>query len=265
MDSSTFTRIAREASFHDAGHGFDVFGLHPPALASVVALSRPLYEHYFRVESAGIEHVPAEGAAIVVANHGGTLPVDAGMLCLDLLRKTEPPRIPRAIADRFVPKLPIISTLFARFGVVAGTSGNVRKLLSDGELIVIWPEGVSGMAKRFRDRYQLQDWNVGFAEHAIRHRAPVIPTAVIGSEESWPLAGKLRAFHAFGAPYLPLPAVPLPLPAHYRIVYGAPIRFGALPADADDPAIVGEAADLVRRAVQQLLTDTRDARRGIFR
>jgi len=265
MDLRTFTRIAREASFHDAGHGFDVFGLHPPALASVVALSAPLYEHYFRVESGGIEHIPAKGGAILVANHGGTLPVDAGMLCLDVLRKTDPPRIPRAIADRFVPRLPIISTLFARLGVVAGTSTNVRRLLEDDELIVIWPEGVSGMAKRWRERYQLQDWNVGFAEHAIRHRTPVIPVAVLGPEESWPLAGKLRGFHAFGAPYLPVPAVPVPLPAHYRIQYGSPIRFGALPADADDPAIVAEAADLVRRAVQQLLDDARHARRGIFR
>ena len=265
MNPGTFMRIAREAPFHDAGHGFDVFGLHPPALAEVVALSRPLYERYFRVQSEGIEHIPAAGSAIVVANHGGTLPVDAGMLCLDLLRKTDPPRIPRAIADRFVPRLPIISTLFARLGVVAGTSANVRRLLVDDELIVIWPEGVSGMAKRFRERYQLQSWNVGFAEHAIRHRAPVIPTAVLGPEESWPLVGKLRKFHAFGAPYLPVPAVPLPLPAHYRIQYGPAIRFDAQPADADDPAIVSEAADRVRRAVQQLLDDARDARRGIFR
>jgi hypothetical protein len=72
MDSRTFTRIAHDASFHDAGHGFDVFGLHPPALASVVALSTPLYERYFRVHSEGIEHMPPHGAAIVIANHGGT-------------------------------------------------------------------------------------------------------------------------------------------------------------------------------------------------
>ena len=261
----TFTRITREAPFHDAGHGFDVFGLHPPVLASAVAVSAPLYERYFRVESDGIAHVPAHGPTIIVANHGGTLPIDAAMLCLDLVRKTSPARIPRAIADRFVPRMPIISTLFARTGVVAGTAANVRRLLGDGELIVIWPEGVSGMAKRFRDRYRLQSWNVGFAEHAIRHGATVIPTAVIGPEESWPLVAKLRAFHAFGAPYLPVPAVPVPLPAHYRIQYGPPIRFATPREDADDPEVVRNAADFVRRSVQQLLEDARDARRGIFR
>jgi 1-acyl-sn-glycerol-3-phosphate acyltransferase len=264
MDPRTFTRITREAPFHDAGHGFDVFGLHPPTVASVVSMSSPLYERYFRVESDGIAHVPGSGPTIIVANHGGTLPVDAAMLCLDLLRKTSPPRLPRPISDRFVPKLPIISTLFARFGAVAGTAVNVRRLLADGELLVIWPEGVSGMAKRFRDRYQLQRWNVGFAEHAIRHGATVIPTAVIGPEESWPLAAKLRT-HAFGAPYLPVPAVPLPLPAHYRIQYGPPMKFVTAAGDADNPEIVRTAADHVRHAVQQLLEDARDARRGIFR
>jgi 1-acyl-sn-glycerol-3-phosphate acyltransferase len=262
MDPRTFTRLACEAPFRDAGHGFDVFGLHPPALADAVSLSAPLYERYFRVESDGIEHIPDSGAAILVANHGGTLPIDAAMLCLDVLRKTEPPRIPRPIADRFVPRLPIVSTLFARFGVVAGTATNVRRLLEDGELITIWPEGVSGMAKRFRERYRLQHWNVGFAELALRHRAPVIPAAVLGSEESWPLAGKLRGLRSLGVPYVPVPAVPLPLPAHYRIQYGPAID---LRGDPDDPATVAVAAERVREAVQRLLDDLRDARRGIFK
>lgn len=262
MDSRTFTRIAREAPFHDAGHGFDIFGLHPPALAGAVALSAPLYDHYFRVEADGIEHVPATGAAILVANHGGMLPVDAAMLCLDVLRRTDPPRIPRAIADHFVHRMPLISTLFARVGVVSGTPANVRRLLADGELIAIFPEGVSGPAKRFRDRYQLQDWRVGFAEHALRHRAPVIPVAILGAEESFPLGAKLRGFHGFGAPYFPIPAFPVPLPARYRIQYGPPMT---LSGDPEDPVDVATAADAVRGTLQRMVEDARDARRGIFR
>jgi 1-acyl-sn-glycerol-3-phosphate acyltransferase len=249
--------------FHDAGHGFDVFGLHPKSVASAVAWSAPLYEHYFRVESEGIEHLPEVGPAIVVANHGGMLPVDAALLCLDILRRTA--RIPRPIADRFVHRMPLISTLFARVGVVSGTTTNVRRLLEDDELLVIFPEGTSGPAKRFRDRYQLQEWRVGFVEHAIRHRAAVVPVAVLGSEESFPLAARLRGFHGFGAPYFPLPLVPLPLPAHFRIQYGAPIRFEDDPADADDPVTVATAADYVRSVVQRQLDDMRDARRRVFR
>src|SRR5512143_941342 len=111
--------------FHDAGHGYDVFGLHPPTVASIARASAPIYEHYFRVDSAGAEHIPKTGPAILVANHAGVLPVDSAMLCLDVLRRTEPTRIPRAIADHFVPRLPLVSTLFARLGVVNGTPANV--------------------------------------------------------------------------------------------------------------------------------------------
>lgn len=201
-------------AFHDAGYGFDVFGLSPPLLRRVAALGAPLYERYFRVDSRGIEHVPETGAAIIVANHGGVLPVDAAMLCLDVLRRT--PRIPRAIADHFVPRLPLVSSLFARLGVVSGRPANVRRLLEDGELVAIWPEGVAGPAKPFGLRYELQHWRVGFAEHAIRHRVPIIPAAIVGAEESWPLALRLPV-RAFGSPYLPVPMSPVPLPARFFI------------------------------------------------
>lgn len=264
MPGETFTRIAN-APFHDAGHGFDAFGFHPPSLAAAVEAAAPIYEHYFRVDSEGAEAVPASGPAIVIANHAGVLPVDGAMLCLDLLRHTQ--RIPRAIADHFVPRLPLVSTFFARLGVVSGTRANVRALLERGELIALWPEGVSGTAKRFRDRYQLQGWRVGFAELAIRFRAPVIPVAVLGAEESWPLLGKLDHIHLFGAPYLPIPATPVPLPAHYHIRYGTPLHLdaGLEVGDADDPRVVAAAADHARLALEELIRDARDARRGVFR
>jgi len=267
MHADVFDRIAKHAPFHDAGHGFDVFGLHPPDLARVVSASAPIYERYFRVESHGIEQVPASGPAILVANHSGVLPVDAAMLCLDVLRRTEPPRIPRAIADYFVPRIPLVATAFARFGVVSGTRANVRYLLEHDELLAIWPEGVTGTGKPFRARYRLQEWRVGFAEHAIRHRAPVIPVAILGAEESWPLAKPLRGVHPFGAPYWPIPFVPFPLPTHYRITYGTPMRLDHddLAATAGDPEVVAAAADRVRVALQQLVDDARTARRGLFR
>jgi 1-acyl-sn-glycerol-3-phosphate acyltransferase len=202
---------------------------------------------------------------ILVSNHGGVLPVDAAMLCLDVLMQTNPPRIPRAVADHFVPRLPLVSTLFSRLGVVSGTRANVRRLLERGELIALWPEGVSGPAKSFRDRYHLQTWRVGFAELAIRHRAVVLPVALLGAEESWPLLGKVPLVRAFGAPYVPVPASPVPLPTHFHIRYGAPMRLGETAADAEDPGIVTSAATDVRLALEHLIADARDARRGVFR
>jgi len=265
MASTTFKRIVQEAAFFDEGYGFDVFGLHPRSLALSVAAARPIYESYFRVDSVGAEAIPREGPAILVANHAGVLPVDGAMLCLDVLRRTEPARIPRAIADHFVPRLPLVSTLFARLGVVNGTPGNVRCLLDRGELIAIWPEGVTGPAKRFADRYRIQGWRVGFAELAIRYRAPVVPVAIIGAEESWPLLTKLRGTHIFGSPYLPIPASPIPLPAHYHLRYGMPHVLGHDPADASDPDLVASAALEVRHALERLIDDARRERRGVFR
>ena len=263
---TAFDRIAVRAAFHDAGHGYDVFGLHPPTLATAVAASRALYDLYFRVDSKGIDHVPAEGAAILVGNHGGALPMDAAMLCLDVLRRTEPPRIPRAVADHFVPRLPLVSTLLARLGMVSGTRANVRALIERGELIAIWPEGVSGPAKPYRDRYTIQHWRVGFAELAIRYRVPVIPVAIVGAEESWPVALRVRALRVFGSPYLPI-SLPVPLPAHYHIRYGAPLHLdqNLLAEHADDPGVVAHAAAKVRAEVERLLAETLDARVGVFR
>ncbi|HWO22159.1 MAG TPA: lysophospholipid acyltransferase family protein [Kofleriaceae bacterium] len=265
----TFARIAREAPFHDEGYGFDVFGLHPPSLARAVRASRFFYERYFRVDSAGAEHIPAAGPVILVANHGGVLPVDGAMLCLDVLRQTEPPRIPRAVADHFVPRLPLVSTLVARMGVVAGTRANVRHLLGRGELIVIFPEGVTGPGKPFRERYQIQDWRVGFAELAIRYGAAIVPVAIIGAEESWPMLHKVTALRAFGTPYLPILASPVPLPVRFHLRYGAPIRLAAEPAAADDPRAVAAAAAEARAALEQLIAQARAARErglgGLFR
>jgi 1-acyl-sn-glycerol-3-phosphate acyltransferase len=266
MEPSTFARLAGQATFNDAGHGYDVFGLHPPTLAAAVAAGAPLYEWYFRVDSQGIEHVPATGAAILVANHGGVLPIDAAMMCLDVLRRTDPPRIPRAVADHFVPRLPFVSTLFARLGVVSGTRANVRALLEQGELVAIWPEGVSGPAKSFKDRYRIKEWRVGFAELAIRYDVPVVPVAIVGAEESWPLAMKLRGLHVFGSPYLPVPATPVPLPARYHLRYGEPLHLNGLAhRKIDDPDVIANAAARVRVALERLLDDTLRARRGIFR
>ena len=265
MASPTFTRIVKQAQFHDAGHGYDEFGLHPPSLASAVDASRAIYESYFRVDSSGASRIPSHGPAILIANHAGVLPVDAALLCLDVLHRSEPPRIPRAVSDHFVPRLPLISTLFARLGVVSGTRANVRHLLERGELISIFPEGVSGPAKAFRDRYEIQDWRVGFAELAIRHRAPIVPVAILGAEESWPLLGKLRGLRAFGAPYIPIPATPVPLPAHVRIRYGAPIELDRDPRDAADPEAVAAVAALAREALETLIAEALRDRQGVFR
>ncbi len=253
---------ARLRDFHDEGHGFDVFGLHLPTLRRTLALGGRLCDRYFRTRSYGVENIPREGPAILVANHGGALPIDAALVVLDVDRATG--RIVRPITDRFVPSLPLISTWFARTGAVVGTHTNVAHLLGRGEVIAIWPEGSAGIAKPVCDRYQMRTWQVGHAELAIRHRAPIIPVAILGSEEAWPVLGRITRFHRFGAPFLPVPAVPFPLPLRHQIHYGEPIALhdGLDPAAADDPCVIAHAATRVRLALAALLHDARQTRAG---
>lgn len=255
----------RNLTFADAGHGYDPFGLHPDFVAFGEAITAPLYNRYFRVESSGHENIPATGAAVLAANHSGAIPFDSAMIWADVVRHTNPPRVPRPVADHFVPMIPIIGILFARGGMVGGSRGNARTLLERGELLLIHPEGVPGIAKSFKLRYQLQDWRVGHVELAIRHGAPVIPVAVVGAEEQMPQIGRIPISIA-GMPFIPVTITPLPMPVKYHIRYGVPIPVNELytPDQADDPASVREAATLVKKTVQQMIDEGLKQRAGIF-
>ena len=186
MLSSDLQEKVSNLHFHDAGHGFDSFGLHPDFIALGAGISRFPYEKYFRVRSFGHENIPNEGAAILAINHSGVVPFDGMMVWHDVLRHSTPTRVVRGIADHFVPALPYIGTLFARAGMVGGSRGNVRALLEAGEMLMIFPEGTPGIIKPFSKRYELQKFRVGHAELAIRHGVPIIPIAVVGAEEQYP-------------------------------------------------------------------------------
>lgn len=253
--------------FHDEGHGYDVFGMNPSDVAIAVRRLRFLYRTYFRVTSHGFEHIPSRGPAILAANHSGMLPIDAAMLYVDVIEHTDPPRVPRSVADTFVPRIPFLSTMFARTGVTGGARSNLHRLLDHGELLMVFPEGTPGIGKPWRERYLLREWRVGHVELAIRHRAPVVPVAVIGAEEQWPQIARVNGIRLFGAPWLPIPLTPVPLPVHYHIHYGQPMALHETwpPECADDPTAVHEAAAVVKAAVTQLIGAGLRERRGVFR
>jgi 1-acyl-sn-glycerol-3-phosphate acyltransferase len=258
---------AERLQFADAGHGYDQFGMHPDFVAMGDTVANFLYEKYFRVKSYGSENIPKHGPAVLAANHSGTLPMDGAMMWVDVLRHTDPPRTARPVADYFVSTLPVVSTLFARCGVVGGSRGNARALLENGELLMIFPEGVPGISKRFSERYQLQEWRQGHCELAIRHSAPVVPVGIVGAEEQMPQIGRIPVPRGMALPHIPVPASLIPLPVRYHIHYGEALRFDReyRPDDADDPEVVHQAAERVKAAVQQLLERGLRERKGIFR
>ena len=132
-------------------------------------------------------------------------------------------------------------------------------------MLVVFPEGTPGIGKPFSKRYQLQEWRAGHAELALRYRIPVIPTAIVGAEEQMPVLARVDSLKLFGAPYLPIPATPFPLPVRYHLRYGAPLelheRFRGAPRD---PQTIQQAAALVKAAVQTLIDDALEEREGVF-
>jgi 1-acyl-sn-glycerol-3-phosphate acyltransferase len=257
--------LPRDLAIRDAGHGYDTFGARAEWVRAGALIAAPLYRTWFRVRSTGHDHLPASSGAIVVANHGGTLPFDAAMLWMDVLVH-ENGRLLRPIGDHFISGLPFVGSALARMGVVAGSRANVSYLLRQNELVLIFPEGVSGIGKPFRDRYRIQTWSVGHAELAIRHRVPIVPVAVIGAEEQMPEIARLPV-RVLGLPYVPLALTPFPLPVHYHVLYGEPLRPADRydPKEADDPDVLERVASESRRAVESLIARGLDARAGVFR
>ncbi len=263
MPGSFFPQVA----VRDAGYGYDCFGLSSKGLELAFAAAWPLYRHYFRVTSSGAHNIPTHGKVIVVANHSGMLPFDAVMLCVDVAHHAK--RVLRPLVDHLAGGLPFVSTILQRVGAVGGTVANARALLDAGDALLIFPEGVAGISKARSQRYQVSNWRHGHAELALRERVPIIPAAVIGAEEQFPLVynskrlGRLVGAPHVPLPFFPLPFLPIPLPVKYRILYGEPIVIDRA-LDADDPNAVRDLAWLTRTAVLALVRQGVSDRTGVF-
>ena len=211
------------------------------------------------------------GRVLVIANHAGQLPFDGAMLQTALLLEAEPPRIVRAMGEYWIPQLPLVSFAAARAGAMVGTPHNCAQMLHHGECVAVFPEGVRGMNKLFRDRYQLQRFGLGFMRLALETRTPIVPVAIVGSEDQQPGFANLTGLaRLLGMPAFPItlgfpwlgPLGMLPLPVKYRIYFGEPISFDG-DADEDDAAIE-ERVDVVKHEITAMLKRGVAERAGIF-
>jgi 1-acyl-sn-glycerol-3-phosphate acyltransferase len=234
-----------------------------------------LYERWWRVETTGVANVPWAGRAMLVANHAGILPWDGTMMSLAIQREHPRPRYPRFLVLDWAFTLPFVSTTMRKVGGVVASPYNASRLLEQDELVAVFPEGAKGAGKDFSERYRLQRFGRGgFVEIALRAGAPIIPVAVVGSEEIYPKVGESRIMaRVMGAPYFPItPTFPLlgplgtiPLPSKWRIEFGEPIRtdtFGA--ATADDRTLVFELSERVRDEIQRMVYENLVRRGSAF-
>jgi 1-acyl-sn-glycerol-3-phosphate acyltransferase len=237
---------------------------------------RPLYRTWFRVEASGLHNVPAEGGALVVANHSGTIPLDALMTSVALHDDHPAQRHLRLLGADLLFRLPVVGQLSRKHGSTLACNADAERLLGAGELVGVWPEGFKGIGKPFADRYKLQRFGRGgFVSAALRTGTPIVPCSIVGAEETYPKIGDLAPLaRLLGLPYFPVtPTFPLlgplgavPLPSKWLIEFGEPIPTTDLGPDAaDDPMLVFNLADQVRETIQHTLYRLLARRRNTFR
>lgn len=255
-----FARRRLSGDYHVDEFGFDA-DLTDHLL---LPLLRPLYQAWFRVETIGIEHLPAEGGALVVANHSGTLPLDCLMTALAIRERHPGRRHLRMLAAEVVFRTPLLASLARKSGQTMACLPDAERLLRAGELVGVWPEGLTGLGKHYRDRYKLQRFeDGGLIAAALRTQTPLVPCSIVGAEEAYPMIGDLKPLaRLLGLPYFPVtPLFPwfgplglIPLPAKWYIEFAPPLRTAQYdPARADDPTLVFNLADQVREIIQQTL------------
>jgi 1-acyl-sn-glycerol-3-phosphate acyltransferase len=236
----------------------------------------PVYRHWFRAEWEGLEHVPSTGGALLVANHAGAIPADAPVILHGIELHLGRPLY--LLGEYVFWAMPVVGTLFSRFGGVAAHPENARRLLAEEQqLVLAYPEGTKGTSKTWRDRYRLQRFGrAGFVETAMRAGVPVVPIAVVGSEEAMPtLHNSSMLARLVGAPYAPLTVNmaafgPLGLvaffPAKFRLRVLEPVSFPVPPGRTRySTSRVMEAGETIRMRIQDALRDMLAARKSVWR
>jgi 1-acyl-sn-glycerol-3-phosphate acyltransferase len=254
----------------------DEWGFDEEFAEAVFPLFDFLYEVWWRVAAEGATNVPSHGRALLVSNHAGSLfPFDGSMIAMALMKTHPLPRWPRFMVLDWAFALPFISTLMRRVGGIPASPYNARRVLEQDETVMVFPEGIKGTGKPFSERYRLQRFGRGgFVEVALRTGAPIVPIAVVGSEEIYPKLGESRTLaRATGAPFVPLtPTFPwfgllglIPLPSRWRIEFCAPIDLSEYPPEAaDDPRVVFDLSEEVRDTIQSKLYENLIKRGSAF-
>ncbi|MEU2224178.1 lysophospholipid acyltransferase family protein [Streptomyces sp. NPDC018347] len=241
----------------------------------LMSLLRPLYEKYFRVEVKGVENIPAEGGALIVANHSGTLPLDGLMMQVAVHDHHPVGRHLRLLAADLVFVLPVVNELARKLGHTLACAEDAERLLRQGELVGVMPEGFKGIGKPFGERYKLQRFGRGgFVSTALRQGVPIVPCSIVGAEEIYPMIGNAKTLaRVLGFPYFPLtPTFPwlgplgaIPLPTKWTIQFGEPIPTDGYPPEAaEDPMLMFNLTDQVREQIQHTLYKLLVQRRSVF-
>jgi 1-acyl-sn-glycerol-3-phosphate acyltransferase len=244
--------------------GTDPYGISKRHLTQAFSLLRPIYKHYFKVQTHGLEHIPKHGRAMLVGNHSGGVALDGAITAAACFYELEPPRLAQAMTDRFVNKSPFGSLWSNRLGHFTGLPEHAIRLLEEDRLLLVFPEGAKGTAKLFSERYDLVDFGTGFVRLAMKAKAPIVPFAFLGGGEAIPTVHNSKRLGAlFGAPYVPITPylLTLPLPVQLDLYVSEPMWFEG--SGNEDDKVVQDCVDQVKARIAGLLDAGYKKRRGI--
>jgi 1-acyl-sn-glycerol-3-phosphate acyltransferase len=233
-----------------------------------------LCEDYFKIRTFGIENIPSEGPALLVGNHSGLLPVDGAMISMSMLRQHPSPRRIRYLITDWFMTLPGVREWMHETGQVRATRNNAISLLERDELVGVYPEGLRGVGKPYRERYRLIDFHPGFVQLAIAMQVPIIPVATIGGDEIFPTFTTMKSLARFlrfpffpitpSFPWLPFPLMFVPLPVRWTIKVGKPIKLDYPPEKASDRKLSIQIAREIQYAIQRDLNKLLQERKSMF-
>lgn len=278
LQGLTLENLGRlQAALYFAWHSVDndEFGRDPVFAGTLRPFFEFLYGVWWRVEASGIEHIPARGPALVVTNHSGVLPYDGAMVKLAIRHHHPARRDCRMLVLDMFALLPFLAPALMKNGEVRAHPDNAERLLRQGELVGVFPEGVKGVGKYFRDRYKLARFGRGgFVRIALRTGAPIVPCAVVGAEEIHPILARADwVGWPLGLPYFPLtPTFPwlgplgfVPMPTKWSIDFADPIPMdGYGPEAAKDPILVNRLSQEIRETVQKMIDGRLARRRSVW-
>lgn len=236
--------------------GYDPWGYNENTVKLMLGLGKWMYDKYFRVTVHGLEHIPRKGRLLIVGNHSGQLPMDGILVGYALATNPAAPRAPRAMIERFFPTVPYLGNFLNATGAVIGDPLNCVKMLENEETIIVFPEGVRGSGKLYRQRYQLQRFGNGFMHLAMTQKTPIVPVGIVGCEETMPSLMNITPLaRLLGIPYFPLAPL-LPLPARVHLNFGEPMHFkGNVANEEEVTARVEEVKTRIRQLIERGLKE----------
>lgn len=271
-----YKSVLDKLAYNEQESEVDPFGRDEKLVMKIKPIFDYLYYKYWRVTTTGVENIPNEGKALLVGNHSGTLPYDGSMITTAIVnehpKRKEPPRF---LVENFVFHMPILGSFMYRIGGVRACPENAELLLNSGHLVVVFPEGVKGIGKYYRQRYKLQRFGRGgFIKICMKTKSPLIPVGVVGAEEIHPIIFKSNILaKTIGVPYIPItPTFPwlgllgvIPLPTKWSIHFGKPIKFDDYGLDEmEDDLLIHKLSEKVRGEIQEIIFDLLRKRRSVL-